>query len=95
MLVEFHAVGLFQARDMTGEFHCGQLHAKTNPQKWNAVFAGITNGFDLSFHPALAEAARHQNTVRPFQQGFPAILFHIFGIEDSPAPRGCCWPLPP
>ena len=66
---------------MTGELHRGQLHSQADSQEGNAVFAGIADGFDFSFHAALAEAPRHKNAVHPFQQGFTAIFFDVLRID--------------
>src|SRR3979411_2470472 len=51
------AVGLFEARHVTGVFNGGALHAETNPEEGHFVFTGVLNGVHHSLNAALAESA--------------------------------------
>src|SRR5208337_2440405 len=81
VLVELHAMSFFKPRNVAGELNSGKLHAEADAEKGNPVFARIANRLDFALHPAIAEAARHQKPVGPYDQFLPAIFFHIFRIH--------------
>jgi hypothetical protein len=54
----------FQAGHVAGELDGGHLHAQTNAQVRNLVFAGKTGGADLAFDTAFAKSAGHQHGVK-------------------------------
>ncbi|SCH06300.1 Uncharacterised protein [uncultured Clostridium sp.] len=61
--IQLHTVGVLISDDMAGKLHNGHLHTQAQPQERNIIFTGIADGADLTLDTAIAEAARHQNTV--------------------------------
>src|SRR5437016_2970052 len=49
VLIEFGRVGALESADVAREFDDGDLHAETQTQIWNLVFAGVLRGLNLAF----------------------------------------------
>ncbi len=60
---ELGAVGSFEAGHVAGVFDGGALHAETNSEEGNFVFAGVLNGVHHSLNAALAESAGDKDAV--------------------------------
>ena len=81
LVFELRAVGAGQSAGITGELNAGNLHAKTDPQEWNSVLAGIGGGQYLPFDPPLPESSGNEDTVEAMKVFFCAFLFDLCGIE--------------
>jgi len=61
--LELGAVGLFEASHVAGVFNSGALHAETNSEERDLVFAGVLNGVHHSLNATLAESAGDEDAV--------------------------------
>ena len=59
--IQFGAVCVRIANDIARKFHDGELHAKTQTQERDLVFACISDSLNLALDTAGAEAAWNQN----------------------------------
>ena len=60
---KLRGVGIRQAQHVARNLDDRHLHAQANAQEGDVVLAGVLHGLDLALHPAVAEAAGHQNAV--------------------------------
>ena len=72
----FARIGVGDAQHVAGELDHGALHAQTDAEERNVVFAGITHGHDLALDAAVSEARSHQNARHLAQ-----LLGHGFGRD--------------
>ncbi len=80
ILVVFSRIGMRQTGKMARNIdHC-RLHAITNTEIRNIVFAGIFRCEDFSFKAAIAETTRHENGI-DIAQAFAVIGFDLFGFK--------------
>ena len=77
---QFGRVRLFDAGHVTGIFDHRQLHAKTDPQVWHLVLAGVANRGNLAFSAPVAKPAGHQDGVQIGQHA-GALALNIFRIQ--------------
>ena len=52
VVFDLGAVGFFQSQNIAGELDHGTLHAQANSKEGNAVFSGISDGFDFAVNAA-------------------------------------------
>ena len=79
LFVEFRGVGVLPAEYVACKFNHAALHAETNSQQRNLVFAGILDGDALAVYAAASETSRNQNAVRILDEA--RILFKLFGLD--------------
>ena len=66
--IYFCGIRVFEAEDMTREFHNGELCSVTNPEKRNAFFSRILNSQHFSFNVAFSNPARNNNAIHAFKK---------------------------
>src|SRR5690606_25187847 len=81
--VESRAVRLVIADDISGKFDTHDLHAQAEAEIGDLVLAGEAGSNDFAFDAAIAEAARHDNSVDLLQLPDAASLFEIFGADPG------------
>lgn len=60
--VKLNTVGILKADYVPGKFYNGKLHAKTQTQERNTMFAGIADRSDFAVDSSVAETARNQDS---------------------------------
>ncbi len=60
---KFRRVGVFHTRYIAREFNQRNLHTQANAQIRNIVLTRVARGGDLTFHTAVAEAARDKDSI--------------------------------
>ena len=78
--LELGAVGVGQAGDMARELYRRHLHAETDAQVRDLVFAREAGRGDLAFDAAFAEATGHQHGVEACQLGH-GLARYRFGVD--------------
>ncbi len=78
---EFGGVRLVDAAKIPRRFDDRHLHAETNPEIGNLAFTRELDGSDLPFRAALAEAARHQDSVHVLQKRRRILALEHFGFD--------------
>ena len=81
VLIELGAVGLGAAQHMPGKLDAHDLHAQTQPQIRDVVFAGKLGGDHLAFDAAVAKSTRHHNAGHALQHLFALALLQIFAVD--------------
>src|SRR5579884_1814707 len=56
LLIEFGAIGVFKAKDITGEFDDRHLHAQAEPKVGNILAAGEISSLDFASDTTMAKA---------------------------------------
>ena len=72
--IKFGRIGAAQTADVAGKLDHRALHAEADAEERNLVFAGVFNRLHHAFGAALAEAARHENAVEPFEFAAAVLL---------------------
>src|SRR6185437_5370331 len=86
--IELSRIGIGETTNIAGKFNHHGLHAKTDSEVGNAVFASAANRIEHAGYAPLTESARNENTVKPAQVS-PAIRplhllrFDPFNIDPS------------
>ncbi len=89
--VELAGVGVLEAADVAGVLDAGGLHAETDAEVGNGLFAGVANGVEHALDAALAEAAGDQDAVKVSElvaiveggAAFVVFCFKAFGFDPS------------
>ena len=75
--IEFRAIGAGESRLVASILDDGELHAETNAEIRNAVFARVPDRVDLALDPTFAEPTRHQNRIHSAETANPVALDHL------------------
>src|SRR6202012_4281320 len=78
--IDLGAVRVLQADHVASEFDHRELHAETDAKVRHLRFTRITDGRDLAFGTAPAEAARHQHGVEMLE-ALDALRFDLFRVD--------------
>src|SRR6266542_3893749 len=86
--VELRRIGARQARDMPRELDDSALHAEADAEIRHALLPGVADGLDLSFDPAVPEAARDEDAVESGHMALEALALDALGINPRHVDRG-------
>ena len=75
-------MGILKADYVPGKFYNGKLHAKTQTQERNTMFAGIADRSDFAVDSPVAETARNQDSGHIRKK--PAGIFRSYGLRVDP-----------
>src|SRR2546425_2678215 len=81
LFIELARIGPIEAADIAGKLHHSHLHAETDAEKGDAIFARVPHGLDFSLASPIAETARYQDAVGSIQHAFNSALFDIFRLD--------------
>src|ERR1700722_1498310 len=82
MPIVFGGIGAVESGDIAREIDHRRVHAVTDAEIRNLVFARKSRGGDLAFEAAFAESAGNENAVDVAQRFRPA-RFDVFGFEPA------------
>ena len=88
--IQFDAVGVGKAEDISGVFDNRQLHSQADSKERKTVFSCIADCHDLAFDPAAAKASRYEKTVDALKQLFHILRGDLFRIDPSDGNTGAC-----
>src|SRR5262249_53615459 len=81
--VEFGAIGVFQADDITRKFDDGTLQAQADAEERNLALAGIADGVDLAAGAAIIEAAGNEDAVHAAEDALDAFALDFLRFDLS------------
>ncbi len=81
LAIELGAHCSFESRKIARRFDDRHLHAEADAEVGNAVLARESHGLDLALDAAVAEAARHDDTVHAAQAIDP-LLLDVGGLDE-------------
>ena len=82
-LVKLAGVRAFQMRGVARVFDDGDLHAETQSQIRDVLFAGVLRREDHALDAAVAEAARHENAAHAAELFFQILFGERFGVYPA------------
>ncbi len=83
--VELAGVGVLEAAYIAGVLDAGGLHAETDAEVGDCLFAGVADGVEHTFDAALAEAAGYEDAVEALKLSGVVGDFEAFGFEPGDA----------
>src|SRR4029079_1099786 len=79
--IEFARISARQPANVPGKLDHGHLHAETDAEKRNFVFARVTDRSNFPFATPIAEAARNQNAIGIFEKRVGVFLFDLLRLD--------------
>ena len=79
--VELGGVGIGESADIARELDRGDLHAETDAEIRDVVFAGILGGIDFALDAAITETTGNEDAIDVADDFRGDLFFHGFGID--------------
>ncbi len=79
--VEFGRVRFREFQNIPREFNRRDLHSEAKAEIGDFIFARELRRENFSFHAALAETARHENSAEAVQHFFRTVFFDFLGVH--------------